>query len=86
MTPSELKHRLEWSRHGSNFFSHQAMKCFGDTMSNFGCRSATVKTRDGAQVECWELWRKRPVKHGFASSAYFDKASFERVFPIKDWE
>ena len=86
MTPSELKYKLEWAGHESNFFSHQTMRFFGDTMQNYGVSSAVVETRDGAQVECWELWRKRPVKHGLKSSAYFDKSTFERVFPKQDWE
>lgn len=32
MTPSELKYKLEWAGHESNFFSHQTMRFFGDTI------------------------------------------------------
>jgi len=69
MTPAELK-RLTY---GTNpyFFSRSTMKFFGDTMKNYGVRS----TGDN-----WELYRKRPVKHGLNSSAYFDKTTFKRVF------
>jgi hypothetical protein len=28
---------------------------------------------------CWELYRKRPVKNGLQSSAYFDKNTFARI-------
>jgi hypothetical protein len=69
------------------------MKFFGDTMSNYGVRSATIKTNwdkngnytvNGVEVEVWELYRRHAVKHGLDSSAYFDKQTFARVFPTKD--
>lgn len=73
MTPAQLKRALDAK--GSYFFSKDTMKHFGDTMKNYGCRTATV---DG--VECWELWRKRAVKEGLKSSTYFCKRTLERVF------
>lgn len=78
MTPSELKYHVE--QKGSNFFSRDSMRFFGDTMKNYGVCSASVETYDGI-VECWELYRRRPVKHGLNSSAYFSKSDFSRVFP-----
>ena len=70
MTPSELKQNVEAAGHEPYFFVHKTMKFFGDRMSNYGVRSAG---------NCWELWRKRPVKHGLTNSAYFDKQTFECV-------
>ena len=69
MTPSELKYHVKKTK--PFFFSHKTMKFFGDTMKNYGCRSAG---------DCWELWRKHPVKHKLKDSAYFDKKTFERIF------
>ena len=81
MTPSELKYNVE--KTGSNFFSRATMKFFGDTMRNYGTRTATITTFDGEQVECWEMYRIRPVKHNLTSSAYFDKKTFERRYPAR---
>ena len=89
MTPSQLKYEVEVAGHGRHFFDRKTMKFFGDTMSNYGVRS-TVVTVDynehnqyvetGVQVEVWELYRKRAVKHGLKQSAYFGKASFKQVY------
>lgn len=89
MNPSELKYQVE--KTGSNFFSRDSMKFFGDTMQNYGVCSATIQCyyndRDewiegGVSVEVWELYRKHPVKHGLQKSAYFDKKTFARRYPI----
>jgi hypothetical protein len=65
------------------------MKFFGDTMRNYGVRSAVVLSNydaegnyvqgQGVSVEVWELYRKRPVKLGVKSSAYFAKDDYRRV-------
>lgn len=34
-------------------------------------------------VDCWVLTRKRAVKHGLDSNAYFCKETFERLHPVK---
>ena len=73
MTPSELKSHVEQY---SNFFERSTMRFFGDTMKNYGCRKVTIGERD-----LYELYRKRPVKHGLSESAYFDAETFTRVFP-----
>jgi len=78
MTPSELK--LELNVRGSHFFDRENMKFFGDTMTNYGVRSAVIKTYTGETAICWELYRKRPVKYGLKTSAYFDKRTFEQRF------
>ena len=76
MTPSELKYRVEQSGKNPHFFTRKTMKFFGDTMKNYGCRAATLNS-----VECWELYRKRPVKHGLQKSHFFDKVTFDKVRP-----
>lgn len=93
MTPSELKNRVGCSRHDGHFFSRGNMRFAGDTMRNYGVRSATIsalgQTIVGGRyqpetVEVWELYRKRPVKHGLSSSAYFDKQTFTQRFPVRE--
>ena len=89
MSPSELKQAVNQAGHESHFFDRDAMKFFGDSMRNFGVSAATITSeydadgnyiKGGCQVECWELYRKRPVKHGLQSSHYFAKASMRIVF------
>ena len=88
MNAYELKYNVEKS--GSNFFSRDSMKFFGDTMKNYGVRSAVVVTNydkndnwvdSGVSVEVWELYRRHAVKHGLTKSAYFDKKTFVGVHP-----
>ena len=76
MKKSDLKYFV--SETGSNFFERGSMKFFGDTMKNYGVRSAIIE--QGCQgLEVWELWRKSPVKHGLNKSTYFCKNTFNRV-------
>lgn len=70
MTPNALKQEVEQAGNEPYFFTPKTMKFFGDTMRNYGVRDAG---------DNWELWRKRPVKHGLNSSAYFNKVTFKRV-------
>lgn len=93
MTPAELKYNVEQT--GSYFFERRSMKFFGDTMRNYGVRSQTVMIRtsydesgnftshEGVDVECYELYRKSPVKHGLKDSAFFDVKTFERIHVSK---
>lgn len=91
MSPSDLKYEIESRRPNSRFFSRENMRFAGDTMRNFGVRKVTVTTdydaegnytgRPAESVECWELYRKRPVKCGLKSSNYFACDNFRRVFP-----
>jgi len=56
------------------------MKFFGDTMVNYGiCQPVTVVTSDGQLKQAYELYRKRAVKCGLRSSAWFDAITFERL-------
>ncbi len=82
MTPSELKYKILEVNPDSHFFDRKAMKFFGDTMRNYGVRSANVKIFDGTIVECWELYRKKPVNNGLTTSHYISKITFKRVFGI----
>lgn len=69
ISPSDLKNAVDGA--GSLHFTPKTMRFFGDTMANYGVRDAG---------DSWELFRRKPVKHGLKSSAYFDKHTFQRVF------
>ena len=81
MNASDLKYHVEQSGLEPHFFTRKTIMFFGDTMRNYGVRSAIVTLYDGTIVDCWELYRRHAVKHGLIKSAYFDKRTFERVFP-----
>jgi hypothetical protein len=79
-TASDLKWAVEQSGNEPHFFTRSTMKFFGDTMRNYGVRGPlNIETYSGA-VSAFELYRRRPVKCGLDSSAYFDAATFNRVF------
>jgi len=75
MTPSELKYNLEAADPDSHFFNRKTMRFFGDTMSNYGCRSTII---DGKPA--YEIYRKRAVKQGLRSSAYFCAETFNQIY------
>lgn len=64
-TASDLKRFVENGSNDPYFFTRDTMRFFGDTMRNYGIRWHDHK---GGIVE---LYRRRPVKHGLQSSAYF---------------
>lgn len=81
MTASELKYQVEQAGNEPHFFDHKTMKFFGDRMSNYGVRLATIETwTDAEPIEVYELYRRHAVKHGLKSSAYFRKDTFGRTF------
>lgn len=82
MTPAELKANVENTSTDRHFFTRDTMKFFGDTMRNYGVTSkpVIVETRSGEVVECWELYRRKPVKHGMQSTTYFATDNYRRVF------
>lgn len=91
-TPSDLKYYVENACHESHFFTRKTMSFFGDTMRNYGVRKTTIQTcydedgnyvDGGVTLEVYELYRRKPVKHGLSDSAYFDAKSFKRRFPVK---
>ena len=75
MTPSELKTNILVHDPGSHYFDRKTMQFFGDTMRNYGVRKAEIEG-----VAVWELYRKRPVKYGLKSSAFFRVTDFQQVF------
>jgi len=80
MTPSELKRNVEETN--EHFFSRASMKFAGDTMQNYGVRGPVEVVRcDGSTVECWELYRRKPVKYGLRRSAFFECGTFNKVNP-----
>ena len=83
MTPSDLKYTILDHNPGSFFFERKTMKFFGDTMANYGVRAkpVTVENSRGIEHTCWELYRKRPVKHGLVDSTFFDTTTFQRIMP-----
>ena len=84
MTASELKR--QYQAHGNDyFFDRSSMKFFGDTMSNYYVPAATVniETYSGDVHTCYELQRRRPVKHGLYSSHFFDVDTFETILSKK---
>lgn len=83
MNASELKYRVESAGHGSYFFARASMRFAGDTMRNYGVRPKPVEilTYSGEKVKAWVLYRKRPVKLGLSSNAYFCTESYRRVVP-----
>lgn len=81
MNASELKRNIERNRPESLFFSRGAMQNAGDTMRNFGVRTATIMTRDG-EKEVWELYRRQITPRGFARSVYWDKVTFGIVYEV----
>ena len=75
MTPSELKTNVLANDPNSHYFDRRTMQFFGDTMRNYGVRKTEIEG-----VDVWELYRKRPVKHGLESSAFFRATDFQQVF------
>ena len=84
MTSSDLKYKIEQSGHELYFFSRETMTLFGDSMRNYGVRESVIDTYSAQQVPVYELFRRRPVKHGLQSSAYFRRDTLTRVFPEKE--
>lgn len=92
-TASDLKYAIENAGHESHFFTRKTMSFFGDTMRNYGVRKTMIRStydsegnyigHDGAMIEVYEIYRRKPVKHGLCSSAYFDVSTFKRVFAEK---
>jgi len=85
MTSSELKYKIEQAGHEPYFFSRDTMRFFGDRMSNYGVRETVITTNMGeTEIAVYELYRRRPVKHGLRDSAYFRKDTLERCFKERE--
>lgn len=88
-TASDLKWHVEQSGNEPYFFTRETMKFFGDTMRNYGVRGPVEIEADNGFSRMgknlvYELFRRRPVKHGLRESAYFCAETFKRVFLKKD--
>jgi len=90
-TASQLKAAVEAAGHSPYFFTRETMRLFGDTMQNYGVRAVTVRAQfdsagnycpTGIERRAFELYRRRPVRHGNQNSAYFDAATFEHIHCI----
>ncbi len=83
MTPAQLKAELE--AEGSNFFSRDTMRMFGDTMRNYRVTGPVeFETFSGDVVACWALERKSPVGSGpykLTATAFFCCETFQRRYP-----
>ena len=93
MTPSDLKYHVEQTGQEPHFFDRATMRFFGDTMRNFGVRRVTVSGYSDEinpetgkyeirKFDCWELYRKRAVKHGNRGSFYFRTDNFHRIHGV----
>ena len=81
MTSSELKYLYETSNPDGHFFTRKTMKFFGDTMRNFGVTKTKLKDRrfpESPTIDGYVLYRKKPVKHGLQSVAYFDTSGKQK--------
>ena len=83
MNATELKFNYIQKNQTNYFFDRKSMKFFGDTMRNYGVCSKPViiKSHSGNSVECWELFRKKPVIGRLKSSSFFDINTFQRILP-----
>lgn len=81
MNASELKRKVEANNPESLFFSRNNMKFHGDTMRNYGVREVIIMTQDG-EKNVWELYRRNPTAHGLYKSVYWDKDTFQVVYPL----
>ena len=57
------------------------MRSAGDTLRNYGVRQGEIDTSTKTAVPVWELYRRRPVKHGYVASAYFRRDTLAQVWP-----
>jgi len=76
LTPPGLRAELLARNSESRFFRRENMRFAGDTMRNYGVRLTTIN--GGVQV--YELYRRKPVKHGLQSSAYFLADTFAQTW------
>jgi len=74
MNASKLKANYQANNPNGHFFDRATLRFFGDTMKNYG----VVKTTFNG-VPAFELFRRRPVKHGRTASAYFTADTFKLI-------
>ena len=78
MTVADLKAKVD--ELNSPFFSRNNMRFSGDTIGNYGVRPKPIYIirSSGAVCSVWELYRRRPVKHGLQAPAYFCTETFQQ--------
>jgi hypothetical protein len=76
LTPSGLRAEILARNPESRFFSRENMRFAGDSMRNYGVRLTTINGNE----RVFELYRRRPVKHGLQSSAYFTADTFTQTW------
>lgn len=84
-TALNLKQAVELFGNDTNFFDPETMSYFGDSMLNYGVNQPIqIETEDGEKIMAYELFRKRPVKHGNQRSAWFDAETYKPIYNKKD--
>lgn len=73
MTASELKYLYEGNNPDGPFFSRGSMRFFGDRMRNYGVWQVYIMV-EGVSIPGYCLHRKRPVRGGLQTAAFFDLA------------
>ena len=73
MTASELKYLYECNNPEGCFFSRENMRFAGDTMRNYGVWQVYIMV-EGVSIPGYCLHRKRPVRWGLQTSAFFGLA------------
>ena len=81
LTVAGLRQRIENANTETHYFSRENMRFAGDTMGNYAVSKPQVITTYHGEAAVYELRRKRPVKHGLQSSAYFDAETFTQRWP-----
>lgn len=71
-TATELKDSVLEHNPSSHFFDRKTMAFFGDMMKNFS-------VYHDRERNCYELSRKKAVKHGLMSSHCFDDETFKEI-------
>ena len=74
-TASDLKYLYEQSNPDGHFFDRKTMKFFGDRMKNYGVRKVRLQSenRPDEVFDGYELYRRKPVKDGLQTSAFFNE-------------
>ena len=98
MTAKQLRDTYTAANPNSPFFAKATMRHWGDTMANYGCRAVLVQAYNGPEVTlldtiygtpmpelfpAYELFRRRPVKHGNQHSAIFTRNGLKLIHNVR---
>ena len=88
-TASDLKRAVIAA--DGHFFDRDTLNFFGDTMANYYVPQEykeaaifSVVDNMGEIHHCCQLRRKRPVKGGVMTPAYFDQLTFAHILPAEN--